>query len=142
VATKGFINEKFYIESADAELEPAAADPPDLPAVTPPHNFKAKVDALSEQAPQQFGHLKRHHTVLKRALDISTQNYPTSTQLYDQLDDPPITSQTFGKALPLLVEFEIISLYTTRSNSNRYDVRAYNPDKFARLEEILVRKRE
>ena len=106
--------------------------------MTTTHNLTAQVNTLREQTPQQFGLLKRHHTVLKRALDISTHNYPTSRQLYDQLDDPPITSQTFGKALPMLVNFDIISLYTTRSNSNRYDIRAYDADKFNRLSKILT----
>lgn len=76
--------------------------------------------------------------MLKTALDTTTQSYPTSAQLYQTLEDPSLSPHTFGRLLPLLVECEIIDLYTERSNSNRYDLREYNPQKLERLGEILT----
>ena len=105
--------------------------------MTTDHTLRTQLDTLRAQSPQRFGLLQHHHTTLKAALDASTQNYPTSRQLYDQLDDPSITSRTFGRILPLLIDFDIISLYTTRSNSNRYDIRAYDAERFSRLSELL-----
>ncbi|EJN57766.1 hypothetical protein HSB1_38510 [Halogranum salarium B-1] len=37
-----------------------------------------------------------------------------------------------------MVKCEIIDLYTERSNSNRYDLREYSPQRFERLGEILT----
>lgn len=97
-----------------------------------------QIDTVRAKSPQQFGDLRRHHAVLKTALDAAEQNYPTSRQLYEALDDPPLTAQTFGQTLPLLVDFGIISLYTERNSANRYNIREYDTDRLKRLGDLLT----
>lgn len=106
--------------------------------MTTDDRLEAEVDSLRARSPQQFGLLQRHHTALKTALDDAEQNYPTSRQLHEGLDDPSLSSRTFGKTLPLLVEFDIISLYTDRSSANRYDIQEYDADRLERLGDILL----
>ena len=92
--------------------------------------LSARLTDLREHSPQNYGALRDHYPLLQYALDNTTQSYPTGRQLYASLEDPSITSQTFGRLLALLAELEVISLYTERSNANRYDVRRYDPTDF------------
>ncbi|SEP07788.1 hypothetical protein SAMN04487948_11322 [Halogranum amylolyticum] len=64
--------------------------------------------------------------------------YPTSRQLDAHLEDPPLPARTFGRLLALLVELEIIELYTERSSANRYDIRAYDAVDLDELETLLA----
>ncbi|EJN57326.1 hypothetical protein HSB1_42890 [Halogranum salarium B-1] len=104
----------------------------------PSNNLHQHVERLRADTPRRFTLLQQYHPILKTALDTTTKSYPTSTQLYQTLDDPPLSAHTFGRLLPLLVKCEIIELYTERSNSNRYDLREYSPQRFERLGEMLT----
>lgn len=105
----------------------------------PLSTLSTRLEALRESSPQNYGALRDHYPLLKQALDNTTRPYPTGRQLYVSLDDPPITSLTFGRLLALLADLEIIGLYTERSSANRYDVRRYDSTDFdvltARFEE-------
>ncbi|SEP26995.1 hypothetical protein SAMN04487948_1303 [Halogranum amylolyticum] len=98
-------------------------------------SLPTQIEALESRSPQHYGTLRRHLPLLRTALDDATRPYPTSRQLYDQLEDPPIPPHTFGRLLALLVDFGIIALYTERSSANRYDIRAYDA---ADLEELAA----
>jgi hypothetical protein len=97
-----------------------------MPALT----LSRRLEALRERSPQNYGALKDHYPLLKQALDNNTRSYPTGRQLYASLEEPPITSQTFGRLLALLADLEVVTLYTERSNANRYDVRHYDSTDF------------
>ena len=77
-------------------------------------------------------------SLLQTALDDATRPYPTSRQLYATLVDPPIPPHTFGRLVALLVDLEIIALYTERSSANRYDNRAYDAADLEELEVLLA----
>lgn len=97
-----------------------------------------RLQALHERSPQHYSTLKRHLPLLQTALEKATRSYPTGRQLYANLEDPPIPSQTFGHLLTLLVDLEIIECYTKRSSANRYDIRGYDAVALEELEALLV----
>jgi hypothetical protein len=101
-------------------------------------SLPTQLEALEARSPQHYGTLRRHLPLLRTALENATRPYPTSRQLYDQLEDPPIPPHTFGRLVALLVDFGIIECYTERSSANRYDIRNYDPTAFEELERQLA----
>lgn len=97
-----------------------------------------RLEALRERSPQHYSTLKRHLPLLQTALDDATRSYPTGRQLYAHLEDPPIPSRTFGRLLTLLVDLEIIALYTERASANRYDIRGYDAADLRELATLLA----
>lgn len=104
---------------------------------SPTNDFQKYIATLREDSPRRFTLLQQYFPELKMALDAATHHYPTSSQLYELLENPTVRSHTFGRLLPLLVECEIIGLYTERSNANRYDLCDYDPARLERLGELL-----
>ncbi|EJN57330.1 hypothetical protein [Halogranum rubrum] len=101
-------------------------------------SLTTRLEALHERSPQHYSTLKRHLPLLQTALDDATRSYPTGRQLYAHLKDPPIPSRTFGRLLTLLVDLEIIALYTERASANRYDIRGYDAADIEDLAALLA----
>ncbi|SEP26408.1 hypothetical protein SAMN04487948_1296 [Halogranum amylolyticum] len=101
-------------------------------------SLPTQLEALEARSPQHYGTFRRHLPLLRTALNDATRPYPTSRQLYDQLEDPPIPPHTFGRLVALLVDFAIIGIYTERSSANRYDIRAYDSAALKELEVLLA----
>ncbi|SEP15842.1 hypothetical protein SAMN04487948_11764 [Halogranum amylolyticum] len=108
----------------------------------PPDELQSHVEALRECAPRRIRLLEDYYPEFKTALGRTTRSYPTSSQLYTELEDPSISAHTFGRVLPLLVECAIINTNTERSNSNRYDLREYDPQQLEALGDVLTKTRE
>ncbi|EJN57762.1 hypothetical protein [Halogranum rubrum] len=104
----------------------------------PTSSLTTRLAALQERSPQHYGTLTRHLPLLKAALNNTTRPYPTSRQLYETLEDPPIPTHTFGRLLTLLVDLTIIDIYTERSNANRYDIRGYDAAALDELATLLA----
>ena len=103
-----------------------------------PSSLTTRLEALEARSPQHYSTLQRHLPLLQTALDDATRPYPTGRQLYAHLDDPPLPARTFGRLLALLVDLEIIALYTERSSANRYDIREYDAADLEALETLLT----
>ena len=97
-----------------------------------------RLEALEARSPQHYSPLRRHLPLLQTALDDATRPSPTGRQLYAHLDNPPLPARIFGRLLALLVDLEIIDLYTERSSANRDDIRAYDAADLEDLETLLV----
>ncbi|SEP17273.1 hypothetical protein SAMN04487948_11858 [Halogranum amylolyticum] len=89
-------------------------------------------------SPVTYSTLSRYLPLLQTALNNATRPYPTSRQLYETLEDPPIPARTFGRLLALLVDLEIIAIYTERSSANRYDIREYDAEALEELDALLT----
>lgn len=97
-----------------------------------------RLATLQERSPHWSSSLQRHLPLLKTALENATRPYPTSRQLYEQLDNPPIPARTFGRLLALLVDLKIIGIYTERSSANRYDIREYDATALEELDALFT----
>lgn len=101
-------------------------------------SLATRVAALEARSPQHYSTLRRHLPLLQTALERATRSYPTGRQLYNHLDDPPLSTRTFGRLLALLVELKIIAFYTERSSANRYDIREFDAATLEELNTVLT----
>ncbi len=108
---------------------------------------KCTTDSLQQQAqslqvtsPAKYGLLKTYLGNIREALEVCSRNYPSTKQLSENLSDSNLTPQMVGNLLALLVEFEIIEVFSERNNSNRYDLTHYDPNRMDTLSQILQRE--
>jgi hypothetical protein len=100
-------------------------------------SLQRQVQGLEETAPEKYGLLKSYHESIREALDVCSRNYPSTKQLRENLPESSLTPQMVGNLLALLVQFEIIEVFSERNNSNRYDLTHYDRERMDMLGQIL-----
>jgi hypothetical protein len=83
--------------------------------------------------------LQAYHESVREALEVCSRNYPSTKQLRENLPGTNLTPQMVGNLLALLMEFEIIEVFSERNNSNRYDLTHYDRKQMDTLGQILQR---
>ena len=100
-------------------------------------SLRDQLQTLHERAPARYGLLKSHAQAVEQVLSTSSQNYPTVKQLLATTKPAEITPQMLGNLLSLCVRLGIISTYSERNNSNRYDFTQYDHERMDELTRIL-----
>ncbi|MFH5802381.1 hypothetical protein [Haladaptatus sp. CMAA 1911] len=103
------------------------------------NSLQQQAQSLQETSPEKYGLLKAYHESVREALDVCSRNYPSTKQLSENLPDSSLTPQMVGNLLALLVQFEIIEVFSERNNSNRYDLTHYDRKRMHILSQILQR---
>lgn len=96
-----------------------------------------QIQMLQDERPQVYTVLSTYYEEVHTAISACSRAYPTSRQLYEQLDDPEIHPKMLALALGFLAEVGVIDTYTVRSGANRYDFREYNADRFDRIGDLI-----
>ncbi|MFH5801602.1 hypothetical protein [Haladaptatus sp. CMAA 1911] len=102
-------------------------------------SLQRQAQSLQETSPEKYGLLKAYHERVREALEVCSRNYPSTKQLSENLPDSNMTPQMVGNLLALLVQFEIIEVFSERNNSNRYDLTHYDHKRMDTLCQILQR---
>ena len=102
-------------------------------------SLQRQTQSLQETSPEKYGLLKAYHENVQEALEVCSRNYPSTKQLSENLPNSTMTPQMVGNLLALLVQFEIIEIFSERNNSNRYDLTHYNRKRMDTLSQILGR---
>ncbi|SIR94937.1 hypothetical protein SAMN05421858_4775 [Haladaptatus litoreus] len=102
-------------------------------------SLQRQAQSLQETSPAKYGLLKAYHERVRDALEVCSRNYPSTKQLSENLPDSSLTPQMLGNLLALLVQFEIIEVFSERNNSNRYDLTHYDRKRMDTLSHILQR---
>lgn len=100
-------------------------------------SLSEQLHRLQEEDPQVHTVLSRHHREVQTALDTSSRSYPTSRQLYEELEDPEIHPAMLARVLGFLVTIEVIDTYTVRDGANRYDLREYDAPLLRRIGDLV-----
>ncbi len=102
-----------------------------------PDTLSTQVRALHEAQPTKYGLLSTYHQEVHRALETCQRNYPCVRQLYEALDEPELNQRMLGNILSLLVQLDILGIYSERNNSNRYDLTQYDQAAMQKLTYVL-----
>lgn len=100
--------------------------------------LRNQLQTLHARAPTQYGLLKSHAHEVEQVLATSSQNYPTVKQLLAPTKPAELTPQMLGNLLSLCVRLGILSTYSERNNSNRYDLTQYDHERMHELTRILA----
>ncbi|WP_458187713.1 hypothetical protein [Haladaptatus sp. NG-WS-4] len=85
----------------------------------------------------QYGLLHAHCTEIRHGIERCSRNYPSTAQLAETLESSHITPQMLGNVLSLLVQLNVIGVYSDRNNGNRYDLTQYDYDRMHHLTGLL-----
>jgi|SRR6056297_2146046 hypothetical protein len=100
--------------------------------------IRAELRTLREQRPAQYGLLDSYLSDVRDGIETCRRNYPSTTQIAAELDDPGITTQMLGNVLSLLARIGVIGIYSDRNNGNRYDLTEYDPTRMQHLSRLLT----
>ncbi len=103
--------------------------------MSPP--LRPQLAAINETQPSQYGLLHAYCGTVQHVLEACPRNYPSTAQLAQILESPRISPQMLGNMLSLLVELDVIGVYSDRNNGNRYDLTQYDPDRMQRLVRVF-----
>ena len=104
--------------------------------------LEIELDRMRRDDPQRFGILRHHFSAVQQAITVCERNYPEARQLYNLLEEPEISSRTFGNILTVLASLGVIGTYSIRNNGNRYDLTQCQCDTLVELGELLSRQSE
>lgn len=97
----------------------------------PPTDAVAAVARLRADDPTTFGYVRRHWREAGAGVEAADRAYAQARQVHEALDDPETTPRSLGLALNGLVRLGVLDVWGDGIGANRYDLRAFDRDRFA-----------
>lgn len=102
-----------------------------------PEPLPAQVETLQKTDPAKYGLLAKYHSDIRQGIEACPYSYPCTKQFRPTLENQALTPQMVGNLLSLLVQLGVLTTYSDRSNSNRYDLTRYDAARMGELTVIL-----
>ncbi|WP_129113356.1 hypothetical protein [Halegenticoccus tardaugens] len=100
-------------------------------------SLQTQVQLLRETQPARYGLVRAHHADVRRAIEASSRNYPTTQQLLGTLENTDLSARMLGNVLSLFARFGVLAIHSERNNGNRYDLTAYDRGRMDELARLL-----